>query len=1509
MPLSPHRTSSTRQWVSGVQAAPLPGTLSGAMTREGGGFGLSPQPIGNLTLSGTSVRTPIDTRGIKGAAKMLLIGCTYRDDPAMYLPGAVQDTRAMQHYLTRAGFTPEERRVLIEDNPDALPTRVNILSALRWLVRGAVPGDALFLHFAGHGAHSDYMSHQEEGEALAPLDYKTAGLIYEEEIYDIIAGGLSGGAKVTCIFDCVKVGKVIELPYSLTADSGGFRMTENQDLLEHHIPSQITSITYASDTGAVNGLTTAFISTCNAHPVCTYKQLITDMSALMVQRFGPGAPVPRLSSSRGFELGDVFSLSAMPEAVVFPVGMSSPPNGYQQPRAVQAVQSRPHIQSPHRNIPSPHRNIPSPHRNIQSPHRALTPPTSGRTPVAIQGVPDPSNISDEVAGASKSLFINITYADMPYQIDYDDPREPHSKAFLQYISDIGFQSRNQYLSEDAKVQHLYPTRANIIQAMKWLVKDAVPGDVLLLYYSGYGPFIPQYDVATVTDGIAPVDFETKGFITGDEIHSIVLRNLPLKTKVIFVCDCMHGGDIVRTPFRISCSPTGGSTGLLYEHDAHGIADQTNADVVIFSTKTSESPHSGALTKSLISSLESVPQQPVGPLLKTLFQSIQSHAPDVTSPVLHSTFRLDERALFYFGIHPQNLRGRKAPKPEPAVLSPSRPLAASVKSATGEGQKFTLPGIYKVEGVGDSAAVFIDNSNPTRVTVYDTAEGERKGDVSSNGLQITLDVRNPPQDPEEEPQELPAVVTAEFSPETGVLTYSTGVAWVKEQHAAGVGETGGNQQIASPPSHVNPLLDADHLPRRREVVLGASKALLVGINYNHLLDSRETVQTASSFLRRQGFEGEIRTLVDMDVSPTDISYPSRSNIMTSLRWLVRDAIPGDALFFMFIGECLDQELSPADALVSGTIASDELLSTFSLLPSGTKLTIVLDSNICRDVSLGFPYQFVASPDGGFATKENVMTRRVLSNVIVVSMPVGPDDGVSGVLSTSFMTVMNTIPRATNEEMISSIRQLSRQRLSSNAIAIGISSTQRIQPVDQFCLSVESKPLTVDLLQLDDRTNAKNRAVIISVSYNSRLPYVEVAARDIEALLLRNGFSQNAIKLLSDKTILPTKQNILSAIRWLTTNTEPGDNLILYFTGFGGKPTEQATPPAIQGIAPADWPTHGAVTGSELYAALVEPLPAGVSLLGIFDCVFTATPTGLPYTLTAERDGGMTYQTYPSQETAAHCVFLTTAPSSSAVGSNESNPLLPLQGVLTTSFIQAMQGSPSYGQLLNAVRAIMAGQIVNSGHVARLLSSRRFSETDAFMILNRSGGAIRHQSPVRITHPLSSPVLESPVSVKYQSPVSGYGGSPRRPPQMLDPNRRAELQGGMVEFNKTLNDALHIAKHRNVNGAAANAGRRSPSPVGFQQQPDPPPGTIRKLLLSSVNDPLGMRLNRSGNSMIVESVTPNSAAFRSGIVPGDVIHGIGGYPVHSSNDVQAARSLTVRGEMLEIPIALSAASYSY
>jgi hypothetical protein len=74
------------------------------------------------------------------------------------------------------------------------------------------------------------------------------------------------------------------------------------------------------------------------------------------------------------------------------------------------------------------------------------------------------------------------------------------------------------LTDDQQNPAFRPTRANIIRAMHWLVKDAKPNDSLFFHFSGHGGQTEDLD-GDEDDGldetILPVDFKQAGMIVDD----------------------------------------------------------------------------------------------------------------------------------------------------------------------------------------------------------------------------------------------------------------------------------------------------------------------------------------------------------------------------------------------------------------------------------------------------------------------------------------------------------------------------------------------------------------------------------------------------------------------------------------------------------------------------------------------------------------------------------------------------------------------------------------------------------------------------------------------------------------------------------------------------------------------------------------------------------------------------------------------------------------------------------
>ena len=68
--------------------------------------------------------------------------------------------------------------VLLDDKESSghqAPTRANMLEAMDWLVAEAQAGDALLLHYSGHGGREPAEGEHGYHETLVPLDFETAG--------------------------------------------------------------------------------------------------------------------------------------------------------------------------------------------------------------------------------------------------------------------------------------------------------------------------------------------------------------------------------------------------------------------------------------------------------------------------------------------------------------------------------------------------------------------------------------------------------------------------------------------------------------------------------------------------------------------------------------------------------------------------------------------------------------------------------------------------------------------------------------------------------------------------------------------------------------------------------------------------------------------------------------------------------------------------------------------------------------------------------------------------------------------------------------------------------------------------------------------------------------------------------------------------------------------------------------------------------------------------------------
>jgi len=180
----------------------------------------------------------------------LVIGINYRfhsnpDSRLKKLNHGVEDAYAIANFLRGTtfpfrsiifslilpvedwGFAHKNVRIMTDESSqwDDLPTKDNILKAMKKLVHGAKPNDSFFLYFSGHGQQiKDLNGDERDGfdECLCAMDYcgndgqltpDTPGLIVDDLMHEILVKPLPSGCRLIAIFDACHSGTLLDLPY------------------------------------------------------------------------------------------------------------------------------------------------------------------------------------------------------------------------------------------------------------------------------------------------------------------------------------------------------------------------------------------------------------------------------------------------------------------------------------------------------------------------------------------------------------------------------------------------------------------------------------------------------------------------------------------------------------------------------------------------------------------------------------------------------------------------------------------------------------------------------------------------------------------------------------------------------------------------------------------------------------------------------------------------------------------------------------------------------------------------------------------------------------------------------------------------------------------------------------------------------------------------------------------------------------------------------------------------
>lgn len=79
--------------------------------------------------------------------------------------------------------------ILMDDGKHHPPTRKNIIDAFTRITQYSKAGDTVFVHYSGHGGRvPDTDGDEDDGydETLIPVDFKSAGQIVDDEVFNVL---------------------------------------------------------------------------------------------------------------------------------------------------------------------------------------------------------------------------------------------------------------------------------------------------------------------------------------------------------------------------------------------------------------------------------------------------------------------------------------------------------------------------------------------------------------------------------------------------------------------------------------------------------------------------------------------------------------------------------------------------------------------------------------------------------------------------------------------------------------------------------------------------------------------------------------------------------------------------------------------------------------------------------------------------------------------------------------------------------------------------------------------------------------------------------------------------------------------------------------------------------------------------------------------------------------------------------------------------------------------------
>ncbi|KAB2047834.1 hypothetical protein ERO13_A13G067600v2 [Gossypium hirsutum] len=195
----------------------------------------------------------LDNVGTLGNKRAVLCGVSYKKWKYK-LKGTINDVFNMRALLIQYyEYRDENMLILTEEQPDArlIPTKANIESSLKWLVKDCRSGDSLVFYYSGHGLRQpDFEDDEIDGfdETICPVDFLKEGMIVDNDIYKTIVQPLTEGVWLHAIVDACHSGTILDLEHYYDNNDNGkitnlHRVRGNKQVVEKLIVSVLAKMT------------------------------------------------------------------------------------------------------------------------------------------------------------------------------------------------------------------------------------------------------------------------------------------------------------------------------------------------------------------------------------------------------------------------------------------------------------------------------------------------------------------------------------------------------------------------------------------------------------------------------------------------------------------------------------------------------------------------------------------------------------------------------------------------------------------------------------------------------------------------------------------------------------------------------------------------------------------------------------------------------------------------------------------------------------------------------------------------------------------------------------------------------------------------------------------------------------------------------------------------------------------------------------------------------------------